>query len=399
VTRKRAIRRTLLSVVLMLGTALTTASALPSSGDPPDGDLRQRRPLGFHLTSSPEVTRARLPSWTTGTVPLLAPSSRSDLDSLVAILESHAAYSPRYAHMVEGVLQIIMVVQAPSLAEYHRRARSLPVTVVTSRTAWGTQKTFVHNSGHTFTLTIADKPQPRGAQRDGDAEGTHAMAIAAVESLGGDAHSTNCEYTDEDNVYWYGECATVEELESAAALLVSLEAEAYAAIAFGEATHVDNCQEIIAGLEPFEPVPLECDGINTLLQLSGPHAAVQFSGWSAATPGSPFGCEADAGYTNSPTQVADDCFVEANAFIGGVAIWAGSKVSLIAIISATTPPAAPLTLATIALVTGTTALLGGAVAYARCVDRRRNGGSLQQAILTWPDRRNYDLPWTPSSGT
>lgn len=66
----------------------------------------------------------------------VGPSARSpvlaDLDSFRQLVQRHAKHNPRGQEGVAALLQIIGVLDAKTDAEYRARARTLPVTIVTS---------------------------------------------------------------------------------------------------------------------------------------------------------------------------------------------------------------------------------------------------------------------------
>lgn len=172
--------------------------------------------------------------------PLHGRTVAASVDSLRRLLEGQSSYD------VSGVIQILDALSARTSAEYHKRVRRLPVVVTSSRSLVGAgrrgvNKTFTHRSGHKRTFFIADDLVPAhqpsaeslstndAAAPGGERESVEPESVLVTQS------SSYCEYTDPEDVYYSGECATQQEIEDAQILYVAMEAEALYAEAEGNA--------------------------------------------------------------------------------------------------------------------------------------------------------------------
>lgn len=155
-----------------------------------------------------------------------APMSLETLESIRNTLQRYAAISKRGNASVALSLQVIDALSAPSQAEYRRRMKLIPVKINSlTKTEDGTG-TVVNYTVRGVTKTrVIESPKRVGKANENTifASDTRLELVAARSNPVRLGAPWDCEYTDDENNYWSGTCATQQELDDAAATAVALQ--------------------------------------------------------------------------------------------------------------------------------------------------------------------------------
>ena len=205
-----------------------------------DGRLEVR--LEGHGLSATQLAAARATSY-----------DPTILDSVARMIDERIQRGTGNVATLRRVRQIIEVLKAPDDAVRHELVRRLPVRLVVTNVRdeqgrLGIQKVYTHESGRTIrtfsTLSESGDDSPVDPAHEGESEkldlSENGDDFAATEA--GSLLSTfNCEYTDDENVYYSGPCATEQEVEDATIETLAMDSEAAALESDTEASVSSYC--------------------------------------------------------------------------------------------------------------------------------------------------------------
>jgi hypothetical protein len=174
------------------------------------------------------------------------------LDSLRRLLVQFGTKSKRGMASVQLSLQVVDALGASTLQEFHERIQKLPIVVrrTPAEDAQGRAGTRVEYL--LYGVVRATRFQPSGDQRSAQLQSNAALSVlkqaTAAGVLGGpsaaDDHSPlslteDCEYSGDE--YFYGPCATQQDIDDAASAAVAMDAEAQGITNEVNQAAADNC--------------------------------------------------------------------------------------------------------------------------------------------------------------
>ncbi len=264
------------------------------------------------------------------------------------------AYGSKSRHGMASValsLQVLDAVESSSDVEFHERLARLPITI--SRAAAQDERgrpgiqTEYRVRGilkrARFNLAMSQS-KPSSDENGQGAEGAPADGSVGSWELSSGARSigarlTDCEYTDDNNVYWSGECATQQEIDDAAIVYFATESDANGVQA-DVGTDLEYCHTVLNSC-------WESDNLAPTLDV----------GYSFGGPSAAQAC--------APTA---DCTGE--AILAGVAVlnYADKAWKLWMVVSVAAPPAGAVTGAVIGIGIGLAGLAYASYTMHTCIN-------------------------------
>ena len=163
-----------------------------------------------------------------GTSGISTPAALSR-ESLAALRETFLRYGRRSKRGVAGVsmtLQVLDALSAPTATEYHQRIRALPIRIVRKTLSDnGSQMVvefLVRGTLKSRVFPVLSTAGKTGSPSDDitlDTDGLSGPNVTEQHTV------VECEYTDAENVYFSGPCATQQEVDDGYATMIALQEE------------------------------------------------------------------------------------------------------------------------------------------------------------------------------
>jgi hypothetical protein len=250
-------------LVLVVGLVLTVGAVSSAYGQAPmsvpSGQLLPGTMLGTGREVRPS-NALRMPNVAS------KPPFMTNVDSLRRKLESILKESPQQREKFAGIIQLLDVMDAKTVAQRHERIRRLPVTI----RAWsgisagrqGVWKEFMHRSGRSHRMFFPQNRDTSSGEQVGtlSEQPSHELVSEdAAPNSHGSSRLPWCQYTDINGVFWEGECATEQDMEDLAIMVASAQAEAESLESQAEEEINEYCQMLIVE-DPEDPEYLEMCG-------------------------------------------------------------------------------------------------------------------------------------------
>lgn len=284
--------------------------------------------------------------------------STDSIAKLQRSLLEYAKLSKRGMASVALSLQVLNALSASTAAEFHARISALPINI-TRRVVDGQILTEYRLRGvlKASRMTPLQSPETSSGARlqfetrdDVPYAASDAQMPPAVPVLT-QISSTDCEYTDADNYYWSGECATQEDIDDAYATAVALDSDSDGAQAEID-VDVDYCRKFLDSCYETEPNFLTSERRSVPQPL-----------WSASLPAS----SGHGPYAAEACSYFQDCTEQAVAAAAAVAAYGWKAYKLWGVISAVAPPINAIGDAIIGATTTLAAVVVAGSALKRCV--------------------------------
>lgn len=305
--------------------------------------------------------------------------SRSSLDSVRKVFVRYGAISKRGKQSVALTLRVIDALQAGSREEFHRIISELPVEVVTSNGTdasgqagvWreyrvnGIRKLSVFRpfEGEIGGGEISPGPlQLEGEDGVEDGLDIATRAFPLNSTMG--SRSPTCEYTDPDNVYYSGECATQQELDDAAAATAAMVSDVDGVVAEVSADSTSYC---LAHQEDYEYCAEQLSSVDhssSLFQYDEDGAASELYGL-----GGPSADCAPTGQLRGASPVGTfGCHGQGVMYASAIANWGFRLFRLNTVVRAVAPPVGAVVDAIAAGILASAAVVGAGMILSSCME-------------------------------